>query len=73
MAGLPHPCGSTQPLHPLAVQPEEQLIAERHVAMVVKVLLKARDALDLSCDRIERLDLCVRKFEGRGDVAVRHP
>ena len=58
MAGLPHPCGSTQPLHPLGVQPEVQLIADRHVAMVVKVLLKARDALDLSCENIERLDLC---------------
>ena len=73
MAGLPPPCGSTQPLLPLGVQPEEQLTAERHVAMVVKVLLKARDALDLSSDRTERLDLCVRKFEGHGDIAESHP
>ena len=61
MAGLPHPCGSTQPLHPLGVQPEEQLIAERQVAMV-EVLLKTRDALDLSCDRIERLDLLCQEI-----------
>ena len=72
MAWLPPPCGSTQPLHPLGVQPEEQLIAERYVAKVVKVLLKARDAVDLNCDRVERLDLDVKKFEGRGGVAESH-
>ena len=56
---------------PLGVQPEEQLITERQVAMV-EVLLKTRDGLDLGCDRIERPEIVSGNFEGRGDVAVSH-
>ena len=71
MAGLPPPCGTTRPFHPLGVQPEEELITEGVVTKLVlgvKILMKARDALELIYHRVEHLDLDAMRFEERGDV-----